>query len=493
MAPAAYAELLQTIDNSTRAKWVHCVETGYDGINTYGTWSWEINDDSPEESWFSLGPAHCYRVTSNGYISLDDYQNRRGYAYNPETNTLTVDYENAELKVHSLAEVTALLLEDVRLREGIVKKTEKIDGRIYLTFYYEDEAGRERWLVDPQTKRLVQSEEIDYEDNEKNVRTYDYPKAGPENIYALGVPPDAKVVNLAPPREIEEAVDDARAAEQNFPKTFFAIECRLLESFDGPVPLERHPDGYMPFQEGTRLYDVNVQESPAAVITVTYRKNYDGRREIYPVWISQYSDSQNYRDQLAQLIATIPLDRLDTLQAWTQEVLPSHIIILNQRNIMHAFQLNRNKTLTLDSDRYDPRDRAALLNINFWRPPNNRYDLDHHYQHLANQSGPWGNLLGIEIGDERYQCYFNPQRDHICEQVSIPSEAPHTQGAGFTKEVLEYAQTSGGRWYPRKTRCIGKDTTYLFVHYVDDCAQIDDRLFDTSAISAVDLAYLRSQ
>ena len=45
-----------------------------------------------------------------------------------------------------------------------------------------------------------------------------------------------------------------------------------------------------------------------------------------------------------------------------------------------------------------------------------------------------------------------------------------------------------GRWYPRKTRSLWDNATYLFVRYIDDERKIDGRLFDPDAISPADFS-----
>lgn len=494
--PSAYAELIQAIENSTTVEWVHLSITEYAGQEENGKWTGvESTEIYAKEQWLSFRPFRVYSIGTTGVISLDDYPNRRGYAYDPKTNTLTIGYENGgeHMQEYSLRGAMNRFMSEF-VTADVTKVPVRAGERALTAFYVQTSpyADRILWLVDPQTELILRFEKIDYEDKGKQVIIYDYPETGPADIYALGVPRDPEVVDLSPPPGIEDVVNSAREAQEKFPKTFFAIECRLLEFFEGHVPLERHPDGYMPFQQDTRLYDVNVQDTPAAVITVTYRKNYDARREIYPLWISEYSDLKDYREQLAQLIATIPFDSLDTLKAWTQDMLPSNIIILNERNTIHAFQLNPNETLKLDFDHYDPRDRAALLNINFWRPPNNRYDLDHYYKDVGQPSGQWGDLIGIAIGDEQAQCFFNPARDYICERILVDSTAP-PRWRGHTKNVLEYAKISTSQWYPGKTRSVWDNATYLFVNYIDDTRKIDDKLFDPDAVSAADLATLYTQ
>lgn len=500
MVEPAYAELAKVVKASMHTEWLHAVIQRYDGIKNGSKWTWvKTKDFEQEEVWFSLQPFRQFSKRGNGHISLVDYSNRRGYSYNPDSKILTIEYENA---ADLASEYRAQCLRDVLVlsapQEGrFIKRQKKVNGKTFTVFDKdgpgEEETieGYEQWLVDPETKLVTKYEEVDYEDKKKNIVIYRYPKKGPKNIYALGVPRDIKVMNLAPPREIETLVDNAIAAERRFANVFFAIECKLLESLEDSVPPARHPRGYMPFQEGTRLYNVDNQIAPAVVITVTYRKGDNGRRDIYPIWISEYSDLDDYLEKLTKVQKTIPLENNEALKTWAQRRLPSQIIILSNCNA-YLFQLDRNGSLVKLPYRNDPRDRAALLNVNFWRPPNNRYDLDHYYEPLANQTGQWGELVGIAIGGERYKCYYNPERNYICELASREFSKSEPL-RGFTRNVVQYANTSNGNWYPRKTIFVRDKVSYLFVRYIDDNCQIDDKLFDKDSISASHLASLDSE
>ena len=391
MVQPTYAELVEATKSTMNAEWLHIVQRQYDGIRNKDEWIWvDRNGREQAEIWFSLHPFREFRKQGDGHIEHIDYANRRSYSYDPNSKTLTIDYENAP----DLAqEYRAQCLRDVLFlppptTSKIIKIHMKANGQI-LTVFKREGPGEsyEHWIVDPATNTIAGYEEVDYEDKEKMALVCSYPEKGPADIYELGVPRDSKVVNLAPPREIETLVDNAIAAEKKFPNVFFAIECKLLDSLEDSVPPARHLSGYMPFQEDTRLYNVDNEVAPAAVITVTYCKGDNGRRDIYPIWISEYSDLDDYLKELIEVQSTIPLENYEALKAWTQSRLPSQIITLSNRDVF-VFQLDRNGKLVKRPHRYDPRDRAALLNVNFWRPPNNRYDLDHYYERLPSQTSP---------------------------------------------------------------------------------------------------------
>jgi len=492
MVQSAYAELNQAIENSTNTEWMHHVSAIYHRVDSNGVSTWIERKKKPiddVESWLSFRPSKYFRKWGDGRIEFIDFAKRRGYSYNPERKIVTIGYENASDLTQDFDNLYEMMQLRVPKGDHVIKRVEEINEK-RLTVFREEESGEgyTEWFVDSKTKRVVGIEEVDVEQGEKRVEVLDYPEDGPENIYALGVPNNATVVNELPPREIEELVNKARAAENGFPQDFFSVECKMLKSFEGLVPSTRNPNCYMPFTEDTRLYNLGDRTAPAAVITIVYCKNGNCRREIYPVWITKYSTPEGYRKQLKKITKIIPTDSLGALEAWTKNRLPNQIIVCIRRK-MHVFQRGEDGTLKSrsDPDRYDSRDRAAMLNINFWRPPNNRYDLDHYCADLGEKPGRWGELVGITIGDEQAECYFNPARNFICECVLVDHSGP-APWRGHTRTVLEYAKTSCGRWYPRRTRAVWDKTTYLFVNFVDDNRRIDQKLFNHDVISVADLA-----
>ncbi|MBN2287623.1 MAG: hypothetical protein JXI43_14340 [Tissierellales bacterium] len=493
----AYAEFVEILRNSTNKEWLYVVIQKHKGFRNKDEWIWvEPNkSEQQDEVWFSLQPFRQFRKSGNGHISLDDYAGQRSYGYSPESKTLTIEYENAPDLVHEYQTqgIHDALSLSVPNDGKILKKQEEVNGKSLTVFYKKTPSeGYEQWFVDTETNLIIKYEEVDYEDQERLTLVYSYPERGPADIYELGVPRDAKVVNLVPDREIEELVNNARVAEQRFSNTFFAIECKILESFENSLPPVKCRDGRQLFQEDTRLYDtMNVSAVPAAVITVTYRKGENGRRDIYPIWIHQYSDLEDYQEQLKEIKKTIPVENDTAMEAWIQSRLPSQIIISNNRD-MSIFQLDPGGRLDKVTQRYDPRDRAVLLNVNFWRPPNNRYDLDHYCQPLTNQRSQWGELTGIIIGDEKYHCYYNPDRDYICERTAKGFDESK-QSHEYAKDVLEYAKTPSGYWYPKKSFSTCGKASYLFVSHIDDNCLVDDELFDEDILSPSHLESLDSK
>ena len=286
MAPSAYAELVQAVENSRNVDCVHISEMEYDGEEIDGEWTWTETTDRASQRWISYRPHRMCTIAPTGQVSFYDYPNRRKYYYEPEPNELDITYV---MPVWPPKDDRRIGYRE-QLPEGpdVVRSTEEIDGKKVIVFLMEpDQSGYVRLWVDPETRLLVQSERVDFARQWRGVCKWDYPEPAPADIYALGVPHDAKVVKRLPTAEVEQLVENRIKARKALPKSYFAIECKLLESFEGDPPrLQPH------YEKDTRLYceyldNAEVRTAPAAVVTVTRFEAPNARIEKYPVWLSE--------------------------------------------------------------------------------------------------------------------------------------------------------------------------------------------------------------
>jgi hypothetical protein len=203
---SAYGQLLQAAAESRAAEWVY-TKSAQDGVMT--------------ESWMSFQPQQTFVRSSNGVIRYWDATARCMWIYDKPSNTLTIAPSDSVPAPENMSFMDVMM---DRLKEAkggqVAKGKEEVGGKIYTTYSYTELTGQ-AWAfrVDPAANRVVNlsvaGKSIDLE----------YPKTGPADIYALGVPKDAKVVDLRPTPgvvSVDEAVEKARRA---FAPTYFAIIC----------------------------------------------------------------------------------------------------------------------------------------------------------------------------------------------------------------------------------------------------------------------------
>ena len=189
--PSAYGELMEAAENSQKAEWLHA----------QGTVSGE-----DVEMWGSLRPLRSF-VKRGDHVKALDAEAHRQYTYDPATNTLTIQYMPGappELAQNFLAVVMARL--ERSEKEGRVQITmsrEVVGGAQHAVYTVTlIDGGQQATLtVDASTQRLVKMESQEaqgpFGPGPFEIE-FDYPQTGPRDIYAAGVPRDAKVVDQLP-------------------------------------------------------------------------------------------------------------------------------------------------------------------------------------------------------------------------------------------------------------------------------------------------------
>ncbi len=218
-APSAYAELMQAVENTKGAEWVHWT-TQLDQAGLKGTW----------HRWISLSPFAVYSKLPNGIAQHVDAKLLR--IYDPSTKTLTVRSSGEIGKPFENLTLPGLLDAEIALaRKHGAKISKSIEDGLLVYKAVRGEST-DCYYVDRKTRRILRAKALVQRDTgDKALMTmdFDYPATGPKDIYELGVPRDAKVVDLtaakqptttrapdAPPSLLElltEAIQTSKAAE----------------------------------------------------------------------------------------------------------------------------------------------------------------------------------------------------------------------------------------------------------------------------------------
>jgi hypothetical protein len=275
----------------------------------------------------------------------------------------------------------------------------------------------------------------------------DYPAKGPEDIYAVGVPRDAKIVDKTPSTEVLALVDKIERAAEAEPKQMCEYSVELSEKFRQPYP---------------PWFGVSVE--------VRYVKGDFVRRHRYRGIPTK--GNEQWLTELQAFREAILDGGLKALEAWLAERKPVQILFANTTaGGTTIFALDATGTLERTELSMPP-----IVTQELARPRRRPLLPLGGVTELASEStGQWGKLVGFG------GMYFNPQRDYLCEK----------QGAeGDGTRVLEYAKTDGGRWYAkleRESTYNGRDTT-LVINFRDDNRLIEPEKFDETRITSQDLS-----
>ena len=449
----AFAEFKAVLENSDTGGWVHFFEA--DG----------------REFWASYDPYRCYSKAATGLFAIDRSANRE-YQYDAAKKTLTVSYASlpggaTPDMFGSYGEFVLYKIKDLEQSGLEVRKgTDTFDGQTVTVYVVtgarEGVRGTIKYYFDPRTRRVVGGEKTIFGPF-KHHFVVDYPANGPADVYALGVPRDARVIDQTPEPEV---LDLLRRLEGTARWPFHQVSVRIHQSFSERTP---PPAG--------------------ATVQVTYYQNERVRRDDYFVPCPRSLTREQANQYLDDLRREIPVDRLESVEGWLGKHKPSAI---------HIWDANRGKTMDytldeageLDVDRGSSRYMANLLVAGAWGLP---VDVGGGKPKLIEAEGRWGKLLGIENHRGQRFC-FNPERDYLCERAERHFAADESTPARTdSTEVLEYGKTPGGRWFPKKIRKLdyGGRETSLVVNFKDDTRSIPPDVFDGSKITAQDLVPFR--
>lgn len=215
--PSAYAELKDAVDNSGSAEWMH-VRKSSGGMEF--------------EWWVGTTPARLFGRLGDRILGYD-MEKGETYVYDPATRVLTVeklgDASEADLKrleTLDLAKWYDEMLSELSSSGELTRRVEVIEGkeRTVFTWSRKKPDRTTRIIVDAEAKRIIRTEADEllghWGEDEPAVFTHDYPETGPADIYEVGVPRDARVVEgpaestarVIGPHEGRSEVDIVKAA-----------------------------------------------------------------------------------------------------------------------------------------------------------------------------------------------------------------------------------------------------------------------------------------
>ena len=486
--PSAFAQAEEALANTKAANWIHVHGTSF---------------GETMEVWISGNAGRAFKKYGNGLLEVDDMSAAQQYDYSPVTNLITVSQISEKLPPRFMGKLTFLEMFEGQLKtaqeQGLLEVTRgqlTIDGRTYtlLRLKPKPALAKSGWrlsdiAVDPVEKRIVQWEMFDAEDGKSaGILQFDYPAVGPEDIYALGAPKEARVVNAARPAAlpapnlaIEDIEKKMRAAEDRFAPTYCAAVFQGSERRDG---------SFRPNE-----------------VDVTYKKNGQWRVERYVA--AKPPDAQGRR----LMMDALP-DDMESIMAWVKDERAFQVGFLTTLDVTDFARLG----ITFSIDKNGTPEKTHGGGFEQFTPEflawNNFLTYKGERILLPATQGAFGPLLVVErktqgnvtekgyvAVPQRMQWSLNASHDYIVEDdetVSNPDEAPwqidkdwrkgvkldafQEQRWSNSRQVLEYARTAQDQWYAKKilgTRSSSQtDTsTPMWIVYLDTEREIPDALF----------------
>ena len=398
MAGVAFAEVREAVRN---VPWMHIVGK---------SWSRPTNKYNEFEHWISL-PSEI--IAKNVTVQTDrfriiwsDYRNHKREIYDSNSGTLTLRYEHRELSVDEFDPVDYLrsIIEPMIKKYSVItKRKESRDGRqvnVYELKYNEDGyAANARFITDVSNNLPITiSFEVLGEDGKpcftQQGQCY-YPADGPSNIYDLGVPAHAVIVDEFPIPEIKDVIDTRKRYRENF--------------------IEKNKNYILIFTRGAP------SRGGVSTVYICYKCGELQR-------IEQYKCSPPRRD-----LKDIEND-FDFMLRWAKTNKPVLTYLYDGKYWHLSDYWQRNYERSVHRSGFD----NYLVNSAWevWYSSGSIVQDEY-----SRQNG----LICFDLGD-RWRFYISPRYDYICHRRQ--EHVPNLEQTSIW-EVKEYAKTRDGQWYPK--------------------------------------------
>lgn len=450
--------------------------------------------------WYSFTSKVEASKEQNGKLTFYDYSRQVAYAYDPGAEQVTI-FSLGERKFASGAgspwELMEKTVEQLSENEGVqvTRKSEEYNGRNVEIHKVRvpRKVGIEEWLfVADSDTHLIMTLKLRGYDSDGNVivngeMIFDYPDDGPADIYELGAPRSAAVIDDRTKPEAEEMLKTYKAYCQNAPSRYIAVA----------------------------VHYNHIERIGADVIDEVVRVYTDGRLqrfEKYQVfdWLEYLDNWQKYSDQMGNTLDS-------QLKWWTQgEYSGCILVVLYDGEYNYTVERDlKTKRWSSKPPEHDPERNYRDFGLSSWGWP--QYNL-----RLGVPGEPAITVLDDEYSKQnKLTClqmlwqgkvhkdwaalpckrswYLNPQCDYICQRFeeSYVRNAPWQKDKSWLegvkpdrisaertriREVTEFGQTDAGQWYPRRIDT-GRNALTIFL---DTDPEFPEGIFDPRTLPKAD-------
>jgi len=484
-ANVAFGQIKRAVEN---VPWVHSVNS---------------NSNCSDEGWLSFAQQIEINKKADGKVTYTDYRKKIKYVYSPKTETITLsDISN---KKFALGTIDLFSFIEAYLDKEQIRGAEltRRNGLYHdmpaeiLAITRSENNWTEEIKIFLNTESYlplaveVESGDLNGESNYVGHITFDYPQNGPQDIYALGVPQTARIIDLLPEPEALEVLHTYQEYRDNAPSKYAAVMI-----FDA--------------EEAVRI-----EENVFGCATVIYSDEQRQYGEEYKI----HGTSDEYAYQIG--------DTFDSVMNWCRRTDLAKPSVVDLFNGVYHYQTRYNEgdnRWSLQPREDCPSDERGnylkVLRRKGWprivpkaenSPPHQIHIIENHYSkkygliciELLRQGANYGGRIKA-MPPIRELYYLNPQKDYICQRLEhyrrrnapwqkdsswldgIDPDNVRPDATAIT-EVTEYSKTSSGQSCPKVVTCtivgVRKDgTPGVFTTtetiYLETAPEFPERIFD---------------
>jgi len=400
-----------------------------------------------EQIWASRNQEILIGREFSGSTGLFDFRSKRQYLYYPHQNTVEISRVETDFPLMYEQMLSSHLYMDKILEQYskedayVITQKGTYNGRKALIYKFEialsdGVAEISTWVVDTDTYLPIINEIRRVTSEGKLHQSYryafDYPKTGPTDIYDLGVPRDAKVIDKTPENDLVQFLDTYHEnAEQAVPR-YTAI-----------VKVHGRPE-MLEYRDGPRC-----------------------RFQRYDLAIKGY-EWQNNRDMYLEQIG----NTFDSTYNWLMKTDVIRCMDIYLHNDESFFKIGR---MEIEEGKSPSRQRHPSTpsdNLKGLGWPRIRYEGVLTEDDYSSKNG----LICIQQASSKR--YVDPNRGYLCVMHEYTIKDRQVQ------RIVEPAQTKSGRWYPKSVRISGSkpSTTVL----IDDAPDFPENIFSPESLPNYD-------
>ncbi|HUT31304.1 MAG TPA: ankyrin repeat domain-containing protein [Sedimentisphaerales bacterium] len=421
----------QVIDNFKQAKWIYFFKEDIkEGTIEYEVWACP-------DSQILFG-----RRANEGIIKLDCRANRK-YEYNAKQDTVTISYagENFAKEYRKLVFSPLNLLDEIISRSAkedayITQQKARYNGTDALLYKFtvplprgprSDITEESQWVVDARTHlpivndiAQISSDGMVYVSHRY---AFDYPETGPEDVFELGAPRTADVIDETPSEEVERILRTYEQIRRSTLPRYMAV----IKENDRPRCIE--------------YYNGNSIRVEHFELAINY-SDWEPKKELY-------------QQQMG--------DTFDSVFGWmtSTDTMRRTSIVLND-GIFEYRDSEKTRLLT---------ENSQLRRLGWW-------EISFASKIVENDYSKENGLICLQYQQGR--SYIDPNRDYIC----VRREDLKGQ---ISLDVVEFGQTTQGYWYPKMVKTawwnerLGRGFDTNRVYLVGD-PEFPPDLFDPKAL-----------
>jgi hypothetical protein len=420
--------------------WVHIKSSGLSA----GT-------SGPSELWVSFKSKINAAKTLNGQVTFINLNEHKSYTYEPNNHSITMDYVyetdypeyfsspvsivesmNRQLEAQG-AKITTSISEYKGQKVILQQTTLSVNNSGYSVNLY----------IQPESKLLlcaqVQTTDSGGNSKEPGEISFDYPQTGPSDIYALGVPRDASIIDKFPSKDFMAIWDNYRRVCDEATQKYIAVITHIPDVID--------------------------------MVDIDYKSGENHRFERHFVFkIGQGSAFWlQYKEQLG--------DSFDSLLEWTQAHYKDiGYISVSFYNGQYEYATSRDDKGNWSEIRKSRSDRSLLPNetladISWPSIGKTGHIIEDDYAKQNNliciERLQQGSILRDVVSQpSRFLFYLDPKKDYLCmrkviewrpdadwqeDKKWLDGIAPDKirDGSITVTDITEAIQAQNGHWYPK--------------------------------------------